>query len=67
MTGNQFRTALKNLGLTQMAAARLFFVDGRTVRRWAAGTAPIPHPVVIVLRLMRKYQIDTETVSNLGK
>lgn len=36
MTADEVRAALDALGLTQMGAARVFGVDGRTVRRWCA-------------------------------
>ncbi len=36
MTADEVREALVALGLTQMGAARVFGVDGRTMRRWCA-------------------------------
>jgi len=50
LTPQQFRTALKRLGLNQVAAAKQLGVDPRTVRRWLAGDRKIPEPVVILLR-----------------
>lgn len=52
MTANQFRSALSRLDLTQVGAARLFRVDERTSRKWAAGDRSVPAPVQILLRLM---------------
>lgn len=48
--------SLELLGLTQMGAARLFKIDGRTVRRWTAGEKPVPEAVAIALRLMIKIE-----------
>jgi hypothetical protein len=51
MTPDQFRTALADLGLSQVGFARLAMVDARTVRRWCDGTRAVPGPVVALLRL----------------
>jgi transcriptional regulator with XRE-family HTH domain len=43
MTPAELKTARKELGLSAQAFARLIGVhDGRTVRRWESGGAPIP-------------------------
>lgn len=64
MTQKELKAALKALGLTQMGAARLFSVDGRTVRKWVAGDAPIPGSVALCLNLMIHYGV---TVSDAEK
>jgi hypothetical protein len=51
MTSLQYRSALAELGLTQLGAARVFGVAGRTSRRWASGEASIPTIVIKVLKL----------------
>jgi transcriptional regulator with XRE-family HTH domain len=51
MTGNQFRRALADLGLTQEAAAELLGLGERTVTGYAGGR-PIPVPVAILINLM---------------
>lgn len=43
--------SLALLGMSQMDAARLFQVNGRTVRRWIAGEQEVPEAVAIALRL----------------
>jgi transcriptional regulator with XRE-family HTH domain len=49
MTAEQFRAALKRLGLTQAEVADLFDVEPRTIRRWTAdGCSGAP---VILIRL----------------
>ena len=45
MTKDEFRDACSHLGMSQLGAARLLGVDGRTVRRWALGEREIPPPV----------------------
>lgn len=42
MTGNQYQTMIDKLGLSQLAAARLLRVDGRTSRKWANNERPVP-------------------------
>ncbi len=50
MTPRQLTEALRRLGLSQVAAARLLGVSARTVRYWIAGTYPIPEAVSLLLR-----------------
>lgn len=52
MTAAQLRAALDRLNLTGVAAAELFGVEIRTVRRWVSGDSPVPDAVAIVLRLV---------------
>jgi len=52
MTADQYRAILATLGLSQQGAARLLGVNGRTSRRWIAGTVPVPQAVAMLLRLM---------------
>lgn len=44
MTTNEYRLAIEQLGLSQIAAARLLGVDDRTSRRWANGERDVPPP-----------------------
>ena len=55
MTPAELRAALADLGLTQSGFARLARVDPRTVRRWVAGDAAVPGPVVVLLDLLAAY------------
>jgi len=52
MTPRQFKTAIKTLGLSQAAAGRYLDVSERTANRYAKGTAKIPGPSAILLRLL---------------
>jgi DNA-binding transcriptional regulator YiaG len=65
MTHEQFRSAIEELGLSQVAVARLLGVNDRTARRWAAGDLDIPQPVEIVLSLMIEYEITPDDVAAL--
>jgi transcriptional regulator with XRE-family HTH domain len=62
MTPTELRTARTELGLSAQAFARLIGVhDGRTVRRWEHGEAPIPGllPLYLDLRLMLQDVLQT--------
>jgi DNA-binding transcriptional regulator YiaG len=52
MTPHQLRTTLKHLDLTQVAAAKLLRVDGRTVRKWVSGDRSAPASAAILLKLI---------------
>ncbi len=51
MSPQQFRHALRHLGLNQVQAATRLGVNPRTVRRWVAGDSRIPESVTLLLRL----------------
>jgi transcriptional regulator with XRE-family HTH domain len=63
MTAKQFRATLKQLGLTQAQLARLFNVDVRTVRRWAAGD--VHGPTAILLWLLEAGIISLDDVEGV--
>lgn len=52
MTGQQYADAIRALGLSQRASARLLGVNERTVRRWIADgeRATIPRAVELLLQ-----------------
>jgi DNA-binding transcriptional regulator YiaG len=53
MTSKQFVKALTQLGITQMAFARLIQVNERTVRNWAGGErSDVPTNIAMLLNLM---------------
>lgn len=55
MTPHDLKTIRQDLGLSAEAFAKLVRVSsGRVVRRWEAGDAPIPGPVVVILDLIQK-------------
>ena len=55
MTADQLRELCSRLyggARWQTALSRELKVNDRTVRRWASGTARIPHPVALCVKLM---------------
>lgn len=60
MTTDEYRAALDKLGISQLAAGRLFSVGSRTSRRWALGEARVPMAVAMMLRLMLKKKLTLE-------
>lgn len=57
MTADEFRAALKSLGLRQRWLAERLGVETSTVNRWATGKAPVPQYAAYVLELLRVAQI----------
>ena len=58
MTPNEFRKIRHRLGLSTRALANLLGVsDGRTVRRWEAGTRFVPGPITRLMRLLATGKI----------
>lgn len=60
MTSDQYRDAIKTLGLSQGAAGAFLGVNAVSSRRWATGKAPIPESVSILLRLMLALKLTPE-------
>lgn len=60
MTAKQYRAALEQLDMTQLAAGELFAVGSRTSRRWALDEARVPAAVAMLLRLLLKKRIKLE-------
>jgi transcriptional regulator with XRE-family HTH domain len=65
MTSNQFRAALKRLGLSQRGFAKLVGYDERTSRKWALDEAAVPACIGILLRLMLAGKVTVEDVRNI--
>jgi DNA-binding transcriptional regulator YiaG len=55
VTPADFRSALADLGYTQVGFARIARVDPRTVRKWASGESAVPGPVVALLELLAAH------------
>lgn len=63
MTPTEFRAALARLQLSQLGAARLLQVDGRTARRWAQHGVNGPTAVLLRLLLNGKVRLrDIEAI-----
>ncbi len=50
MDSREFRSALGQLGLSQLEAARLLGVKSRTIQRWVAGNPSVAEPAAQALR-----------------
>jgi DNA-binding transcriptional regulator YiaG len=67
VTPDEYRLAIEQLGLSQIAAARLLGVDERTSRRWANGERDIPPPAVrFLLYLMATGRSGEYAMRKLG-
>lgn len=62
MTPEQYREAIKRLGLNQSDAGAFIGVNPVTSRRWATGKADVPPPVSMLLRLMLAMKLSPEKV-----
>lgn len=63
MTPAALRTIIAKLGVNHTELGRfLGHADGREVRRWLAGNAPVPVPVAKLLSLMAKLGITPDEV-----
>ena len=58
MTPDEFREALKRLGLSQVEFARSVGVHDVTARRWAAGKLEVPASVSLFLRLIIGHRLS---------
>ena len=58
MTPTEFKAARRGLGLSQNALAARMGVTGRTIRRWEAGTIPIPGPVIVLMGYFAKARFS---------
>jgi transcriptional regulator with XRE-family HTH domain len=56
MTANEFRDALKALGMTQRSFAERLGLAATTVNRWALGTLPVPQYAVAFLQVAAELQ-----------
>ena len=62
MSADKFNSFLLQVRLTQTAAGELFGFEDQTVRRWAAGTTPVPDAVAIVLKLVALKLVTLDEV-----
>ena len=62
MTANQYRAAIKSLGLSQERAGRFLGVSLRASQAWALGENPVPVAVAKLLRLMVRLKLKPEQV-----
>lgn len=62
MTGEQYKRAIKALGLSQERAGTWLGVNTRTSQGWAIGERPVPEPVAKLLRLMLRLKLTPDEV-----
>lgn len=65
MTGDQYRDALEQLDLRRTEAADFLDVNATTSLRWIKDTYAIPKPIVMLLRIMIKYNLKPHNVTSL--
>jgi transcriptional regulator with XRE-family HTH domain len=64
MTGEQYLKAAEALGLTREQAAEFLGVNERTIRRWIAGTSPVPKSVEMLLTLTLQKKFPARRTKN---
>jgi hypothetical protein len=62
MSKQEYRRALKQLGLSIVGAGPVFGIHRRHSQRIAAGETPVPKPVAKLVRLMVKLGVKPEEV-----
>ena len=56
MAPERFKWVIEtHLNISQLAAARLLGIDGRTCRRYIRGDLPVPPPVARLLAYIERY------------
>jgi hypothetical protein len=66
MSPQEYFNAISDIGMTQVGAARFFGIDGRTSRKWVAGTNAVPLAVAMLLRVMLHYSLTPNNVQNIA-
>lgn len=67
MNGHELRLHLNALGIPQRKFAALMEVSYSTVKRWLTDEAPIPMPVVIILRLLNHGVVTTQWIERAAQ
>ena len=62
MTANQYKAAIKQLGLSQVAAGRWLGISPRQSQSYAIGEYPVPEPTAKLLRLCISQKLDPKEV-----
>lgn len=62
MTPNQYRAAIKQLGLSQQRAGLWLGVSPRASQGYALGERPVPEPVAKLLRLVIRLGLKPDDV-----
>ena len=67
MNGEELRLHLESLELPQRRFAELMDVSYSTVKRWLTNGAPIPLPVVALVRLLDRGVITTQWIERVSE
>lgn len=67
MTGDQYRWAIEQLGMTQVGSSNFLEVDDSTVRRWISGRRPVPAAVSMLLYTMLKLELTPYHVLTINE
>jgi hypothetical protein len=63
ITNEEFVAMAAERGLpTSAEMSRFFGVRSRVVRNWIDGDRPVPIPVIMILEVMRRYNLTPEQV-----
>jgi hypothetical protein len=62
MTSNQYKAAIKALGLSQQRAGTWLGIGKRTSQGYALGEHPVPEPAAKLLRLCVRLKLKPEDV-----
>jgi hypothetical protein len=62
MTANQYRAALKKLGLSIVGAAPYLGISRRNSQRIAAGDCDVPKPIAKLLRVVVDHAVPVESL-----
>jgi hypothetical protein len=65
MTANQYRAALKRIGISNYAAAPWLGISRRAAQGYALGETAVPQPIARLLRLVVQLHISPDKASKL--
>jgi len=60
MTPTQYKRAIEQLGMSQLAAGRFLGVSKNTAQRYASGETEVPVSIALLLRMMIEAGIAPE-------
>jgi hypothetical protein len=65
MTANQYRAALKRIGISNYAAAPWLGISRRAAQGYALGETSVPQPIARLLRLVMKLNLSPDKATKL--
>jgi hypothetical protein len=65
MTAKQYKAALKQIGISNYAAAPWLGIALRTAQNYASGERPVPEPTARLLRLVVNLKLDRDKAAQL--